>query len=895
MRLSACRLCFVVMLAATGAAAQDHGPWNLKALRQAPKAEWGEVADGVRPVYYPGEPYRGQPTRVFAYVALPAKREGKVPGMVLVHGGGGKAFPEWARLWAERGYAAVAMDLAGCGPDGKRLPDGGPDQGHPEKFEAITQGLREAWPYHAVAAVIRAHSLLRSIPEVDTERTGLTGISWGGYLTCMVAGLDDRFKVAIPVYGCGFIQEEHPWTPAVDKIPLSHRQTWIENYDPARYLRQAAMPMLFVNGTNDFAYPLSIYQKSYRLVRGPRTLCITLRLPHSHPDGWAPREIGLFADTILKGGPALPSIGALRCKGREVQAVVSSTVPLSRSELLYTTDSGPWPQRLWHVEPARLEGGLVLAKVPTEARATCFLNIIDERGATASSEHQVLEAAQTRPARLEPGEAQLFVDDVLIAAEEGLKRTLHQPTKDEGGRKAILDVAGQFEDLPSTLEANGTIVHDRKLKRWVMFALGYSSQWSGTRRRWDAVRIYRFTSADGLNWQHGDDGRPQRCFPLSEADLKDPASGQSASNIDLFSCRHDADDQAHPYKGWLYFANWGHDREGVYFMRSADGITWQRGSLVVNAYSGGDDPSFREIRQDGRIMRGPSDVTIFSPEPYQGRYLGVFKFMSAAPVESNNVLRSRAYAWVDRLDQPFDTKRLERIALLPAAAKVAGDEPHDEYYGSTAWRYGSMWLGGLKIWHGGGDWPWSAAGCAYLKLAASRDGLHWAKVPFANQAGQPEVFLPNGPEGGEGGRNDGGYMTEFSQGPLPIGDELVLYYGSSSWGKNQPAEKRVSGGGIFRARLRVDGFVSVDAGELTTVPLIPQAPQLQVNSVGLLSIEVLGAGGQVLGQADVAGDSIRHPVAFDGKSFGDLAAGGPVHLRFRIGSGGQLYSFSVVR
>ena len=26
------------------------------------------------------------------------------------------------------------MDLAGCGPDGKRLPDGGPDQSDGEKF-----------------------------------------------------------------------------------------------------------------------------------------------------------------------------------------------------------------------------------------------------------------------------------------------------------------------------------------------------------------------------------------------------------------------------------------------------------------------------------------------------------------------------------------------------------------------------------------------------------------------------------------------------------------------------------------------------------------------------------------------------------------------------------------
>jgi dienelactone hydrolase len=37
------------------------------------------------------------------------------PGIVLVHGGGGAAFAKWAELWAKRGYAGIAMDLAGCG------------------------------------------------------------------------------------------------------------------------------------------------------------------------------------------------------------------------------------------------------------------------------------------------------------------------------------------------------------------------------------------------------------------------------------------------------------------------------------------------------------------------------------------------------------------------------------------------------------------------------------------------------------------------------------------------------------------------------------------------------------------------------------------------------------
>ena len=69
---------------------------------------------------------------------------------------------------------------------------------------------------------------------------------------------------------------------------------------------------------------------------------------------------------------------------------------------------------------------------------------------------------------IENGVAQLFVDDQLIASSEGLVRTLHEPVKDDGGAKPVIEVRTLFGDEPATLEANGTIVFDPKLKRYVM-------------------------------------------------------------------------------------------------------------------------------------------------------------------------------------------------------------------------------------------------------------------------------------------------------------------------------------------------------------------------------------------------------------------------------------------
>jgi dienelactone hydrolase len=378
-----------------GPALAQSGPWKLDELRKAPRVEWLDKEGQLRRLLYESEPYQGKPTRVFAYYAEPAKVEGKLPAMVLVHGGGGTAFSEWAQLWAKRGYIAIAMDLAGHGEDRKRLPDGGPNQDDPSRFKEAK--LKDMWSYHAVAAVIRAHSLLRSLPNVDAERIGITGISWGGYLTCIVAGLDDRFKVAVPVYGCGFIHENSAWNPTFKKMPDDWRKSWIDNFEPSKYLGQAKMPMLFVNGTNDFAYPLDSYQKSYQLVKN-RNLCVTVNMPHGHPQGWAPKEIGLFVDDQLKDGKKLFRFDKARAnqKDGDFSVAISQQHEIKSVAIHWTTDAkSPWQKRKWESRTAAQMVGnatdFYSVSLPKDRPIVYFLTATDERGATVSTEHGVLE------------------------------------------------------------------------------------------------------------------------------------------------------------------------------------------------------------------------------------------------------------------------------------------------------------------------------------------------------------------------------------------------------------------------------------------------------------------------------------------------------------------------
>jgi dienelactone hydrolase len=366
-------------------------------LRKPPGVEWLDKQGTLRRLLYESEPYQGKPTRVFAYYAEPEKVDGKLPAMVLVHGGGGTAFGEWAQLWAKRGYIAIAMDLAGHGEGRKRLPDGGPNQDDAARFKP--HEVKDMWSYHAVAAVIRAHSLLRSLPNVDAKRVGVTGISWGGYLTCIVAGVDDRFKVAVPVYGCGFIHENSVWNPTFAKMPDDWRKTWVENFEPSKYLGKAKMPMLFVNGTNDFAYPLDSYQKSYRLVKD-RNLCVTVNMPHGHPQGWAPKEIGLFVDQHLRAGKPLFRFAEvsdrLQVKDGVITLPIVQTHEIKSIAAHWTTDTkGPWQKRQWKSRVAEIMIGnatdFFTVTLPKDRPLVYFLTATDERGVVVSNEHRVME------------------------------------------------------------------------------------------------------------------------------------------------------------------------------------------------------------------------------------------------------------------------------------------------------------------------------------------------------------------------------------------------------------------------------------------------------------------------------------------------------------------------
>ena len=369
------------------------GPWNLKELAKPPKVypAPGFAEKGVRAIFYEGLPWKGNPTRVFAWYGLPQRKAGeKVPAMVLVHGGGGTAFAEWVRLWTSRGYAAISMDTCGCTAGGmhglrpRHNAGGPPGWGG---YDQIDLPAEDQWMYHAVADGILATSLLASMPEVDADRIGITGISWGGILACTVAGLDSRLKFAAPVYGCGFLGND-PRSLNPQIADAAKRKKWLDLWDPSVYLPGARLPMLWVTGTNDFAFPLPNLQKSYRLPPGERTLAVRVAMAHGQEQGAAPEEIALLADRLLKGGPAPARITGQGANGAGAWATFKADRPVAKAELNYTCDKGAWKERKWKTVPADLDtaAGKVNAALP-DGVTVYYFNLVDGAGRVVSTEH----------------------------------------------------------------------------------------------------------------------------------------------------------------------------------------------------------------------------------------------------------------------------------------------------------------------------------------------------------------------------------------------------------------------------------------------------------------------------------------------------------------------------
>ena len=282
---------------------------SLGTLTQVPKmhlAKGTRATDNPKAIYFDALPYEGKNTRAYAWLGLPKKTVGKIPGVVLVHGGGGSAFKEWVERWNDKGFAAISIAVEGQ-TDNKVDNDEGKKewQKHPWAgpsrvgiFGDSDQPLTDQWMYHAVSQTILAHSLLRSQPEVESSKVGLMGVSWGGIITSIVMGIDSRFAFAIPVYGCGYLNEaDNHYKPA-----LSNNHAYLNGWEAGHRLSLATMPVLWLSWPGDKHFPMEILKKSYLGQAGPNIVSLVPDMGHGHRPAWSRPESYAFAREIIESG-----------------------------------------------------------------------------------------------------------------------------------------------------------------------------------------------------------------------------------------------------------------------------------------------------------------------------------------------------------------------------------------------------------------------------------------------------------------------------------------------------------------------------------------------------------------------------------------------------------------
>jgi hypothetical protein len=212
-----------------------------------------------------------------------------------------------------------------------------------------------------------------------------------------------------------------------------------------------------------------------------------------------------------------------------------------------------------------------------------------------------------------------------------------------------------------------------------------------------------------------------------------------------------------------------------------------------------------------------------------------------------------------------------------------------------------------------GNWPEkgsNADGLQYVFLASSRDLRNWSQQ-------EETPFIDTSPTTDEDVFDNG---MVLGTAPVRHGDELWFYYTGFHFTHHQhhelPSELYQRGGitpdmrqslpvgGIFLARLRLDGFASLragaTAGEVVTTSLPVNGMSLYVNAAaqaGTLKAELLDAAtgtaipGYTLAKSvALRTDAVRAKLQWQGVTDLSALAGRSVKIRFSV-QNADLYSF----
>ena len=233
--------------------------------------------------------------KVHSWIVRPANAAGKLPLLVLIHGGPQGSWEDaWSMRWnaaafAARGYVVVATDFHGS-------------IGYGQKFKEQISG---DWGGLAYDDVMRAADAAEKLPFVDPGHTCAAGASFGGYMVDWIAGHTDRFKCLVSHDGVFDLVSEYGsteelWFPEWEfRGPPWENPELYRRLSPSSYVQNFKTPTLVVQGELDFRVPV---EQGLGMFTALQRRGIESRLLYFPDEGhWVlkPRNSQLWYHTVL--------------------------------------------------------------------------------------------------------------------------------------------------------------------------------------------------------------------------------------------------------------------------------------------------------------------------------------------------------------------------------------------------------------------------------------------------------------------------------------------------------------------------------------------------------------------------------------------------------------------
>jgi len=186
----------------------------------------------------------------------------KYPLILSVHGGpAGQYGVDWYhefQVYAAKGYAVLFTNPRGS-------------TGYGQKFE---RGIVGEWGGKDYLDVMNGvDAAIKRYPWIDTERMGVTGGSYGGFMTNWIVGHTNRFKAAVTLRSVvNFISDEGTRDGAYGHTPdfegdLFEKFELYWDRSPLKYAKNVKTPTLILHSDNDFRVPIEQGEQWFRALK----------------------------------------------------------------------------------------------------------------------------------------------------------------------------------------------------------------------------------------------------------------------------------------------------------------------------------------------------------------------------------------------------------------------------------------------------------------------------------------------------------------------------------------------------------------------------------------------------------------------------------------------------